>query len=133
MRSGLLIAVVMLGCGGKPSPPDMKKYEAMSADEKCDATEPRASLCVDELLVMDLRDLAGQDIGSEFIETVEKDLESRPRTNPSQAKPLHQNLCRGGRTTAYMDAIVECWAVEHCKDFANCVSAARAKAAKTPR
>jgi hypothetical protein len=132
MRSGLLIAFVLLGCGGKPSPPDMKKYEAMSAEERCKATEPRASMCADELVVMDLRDLAG-DLGSEMTNAVEKDLEGKGQVDSAQAKEVHRSICRGDRTTAYMDAVVECWAVEHCKDFANCVSAARAKAAKPPR
>jgi hypothetical protein len=122
----VIAMVVMLGCGGKPSSPDPAKFAAMSDEDKCIATEPRASQCADELVVMDVRDLADSSgLDAETAKTLEGDLEKSRRSNSDQAKGLHRASCAASRTSAYMDAVFECWAVEPCKDFANCVSAAR--------
>jgi hypothetical protein len=125
MRNVFVVAIVMLGCS-KPSPPDPKKYAAMSDDEKCKATEPRAAQCADELVVMSLRDLAGSSgIDAEMMRRLETDLEKSGRADDDEAKIIHRSLCASSLTSAYMDAVVACWAVEHCTDFTKCISRAR--------
>jgi len=104
----------------------------MTADEKCAATAPRATLCIDELLIANLHALDPQvSGGSELAAEVTTDLRAK-RSSDRQAAGMHRINCLGASDAAYAEAVVACWTIEDCEPFASCVTREEAKHPRAP-
>jgi hypothetical protein len=115
-----VLVVALVACGGGPKPPDPARYQAMSEEERCEATAPRATKCIDELLAADLRDLASA-VGSE-VEAAAAAMERDDRPlGDREALTIHQIRCETAET--YPDAVLACWSESGCDAFARCVIA----------
>ncbi len=102
----------------------------MTADERCDATAPRATLCIDELLIARLRAVttSGSD-ESELTDGMTANLRDR-KSSDREAADMHRVNCLGG--TDYAEAVLTCWAVGGCEPFAACVMREEAKHSRAP-
>ena len=120
MTRALAVVLLLAACSDKmPGRPDEASFRAAAPSEKCRLTEPRATRCSDELLVADLRSLAGSDDGG-LADAVAEDLhkDSRPTTAKAR-RAMHQNMCLAGG--GYAEAVFACWSETSCKAFAACV------------
>ncbi|CAN5923455.1 hypothetical protein BH11MYX3_BH11MYX3_34050 [soil metagenome] len=130
MRRCLLfvILIVASACSGKPpTPPDPQAYKAMTEEQKCAATAPRATRCVDELMIAHLRQLMGSDAdGAELARAFADDVNEK-RSSADQADAMHRTNCVGSRGTLYQDAVIACWNTTPCEAFAKCVADAEAR------
>jgi hypothetical protein len=129
-QAALITALVALVACDKPPParPDEATFRAASPMEKCRLTEPRAVRCSDDLMVAELRSMTQGDKGMEdFANVVEEDVKLDKPTSEDR-HVMHKTSCLGSVGTSYQDAVFECWAVEGCKKFAECVMAKPARA-----
>jgi hypothetical protein len=130
MRTHLLFAILIAAsaCSNKlPSPPDPQAFKAMNEEQKCDATAPRATRCVDELMIAHLRQLSVADgAGAELTRTLENEVHEK-HSSADEADAMHRVNCVGSPGTAFQDAVVACWNTTPCEAFASCVTAAEAK------
>ena len=114
----LALALATVACGkDKLSPPDPTRYQAMRAEERCQAVAPRATPCIDELLVADMTDVMGS-AGREAAQQLDDEVHKR-RASGEEAAAMHRLQCAG--SPRYPDAVVACWTTETCKAFADCV------------
>jgi len=125
MRSTVL-ASLLAACNKLPEPPSAADFAAMTDEQKCEATAPRATRCTDELLVAELRDISGDDA---FAAEIGRDYATGPRPDADEAHTIHQLACRGDRDGAYQKAVFACWDVTDCSAFARCVYKPRVKGA----
>jgi hypothetical protein len=115
------LAVVLAACSDKlPDPPSASAFAAMTDEQKCDATAPRATRCVRELAIALVRQVAGDNEAAR----AERDQAERPSPGPAERRKLHEHHCYGRNTTAYTQAVVACWDAADCAAFASCVFAA---------
>lgn len=117
MRSVLAIAVLAACDKG---PPDPERYRAMTEEQKCEATEPRAKQCIDDLLVAQMRAVVDDE---QAAGAIERDLRRPWSTDQHDAADVHRTMCRGDR--GYADAVVACWGESSCEAFAKCFTAYR--------
>jgi hypothetical protein len=124
----IVIAVVVAACGDRaPAAPDPAKYEAMDEDQRCKAAEPRAVLCTEELMVLDVEELASAGgLPPETATALEKDLTKGP-TTADEARAIHKTSCLGSPGTEYQDAIVACWKTASCAELVACMKTKRGK------
>jgi hypothetical protein len=116
-----LAVVLLLGaCGDKlPARPNEASFRAAGPTEKCKLTAPRAMRCADELMVAELRSLAGGDDGG-LADAVAEDLKKDPKpTTKKDRRVMHEHMCLGG--PSYADAVFACWSEASCNAFAQCV------------
>jgi hypothetical protein len=125
----LSILLVLAACSDKlPDPPSASAFAAMTEDQKCEATAPRATRCVEELMIADLRQLStASGDGNLLADEVAKAWEDEPRAGGDEARRIHQAACLGDRDGGYMTAVVACWNEPDCKSFASCVYKPRGK------
>ena len=114
---------LLAACDKLPDPPSASEFAAMTHQQKCEATAPRATRCTDELMVGELRELTGD---REAAEEIGRDYAAGPSPNARQAREIHDISCASDRDGSYLKAIVECWNVSDCTAFADCVYKARA-------
>jgi hypothetical protein len=108
--------LVLSGCSSKRPPgppPDKAKMAAMTSEERCAATEPRAAPCASHLVTAELALLT-----SISYDEAEK-LSPEERLSGSAAQEIHRVQCAG--SDGYPDAVVACWQETSCKAFARCV------------
>lgn len=111
-----LAAIALAACSYKPpAPPSAESFEKMTADERCEATEPRAMPCVDALMMASVTAL-GVD-GSA--------LRDAPRATDDEARQIHKVQCLGN--PKYADAVFACWGRDGCHAFADCVTKLEAR------
>jgi hypothetical protein len=123
MKALVALLFVLVACD-KPPParPDEATFRAAAPMEKCKLTAPRAIRCSDDLMVEELRTLTNGDKGmEEFANVVEEDVKLDKPTSDEDRHAMHKTRCLGNVGTTYADGIFECWAVEDCKQFAQCV------------
>jgi hypothetical protein len=111
----LIALLLVAGCKGKPALPDPAAFRAMTPEAKCEAVAPRATLCIDELLVADMKDVG---LDSSISKQLEGDVRSR-RATDDEAEAMHRIRCEGSKP--YPDAVIACWTTEPCTAFAECV------------
>jgi len=113
----LVVALLLGACGNKPpAPPDPEAFETMTPDAKCEATAPRGTVCVEEIMTMQLRQLSGDD---ELAKEVGAHLDEGPRAKGTEAAAIHRQACLGDR--GYADAVFTCWAEPDCTALAACI------------
>jgi hypothetical protein len=129
----LALVVAASACSKKAGPPPAPElFRAMTADEKCEATAPRATLCIDELLIASLQALAQQGSGErELADGLTADLRGT-KSSDRQAADMHRMNCLGASDAVYAEAVVACWTVEGCEPFAACVTREEAKHPRAP-
>lgn len=116
----VLVLVLVASCGDADrGPPDPQQYKAMTDEQKCDATAPRATRCIDELLAAQMKDVLAADAKSGA--EIDQALDRTPGATASQASEMHRVSCAGD--PHYADAIVACWSTAGCRQFADCVLA----------
>jgi hypothetical protein len=129
----LALLLAFAACDKLPERPEEAKFRAADDGEKCRLTAARAILCTNELIVADLKAIGDPSLG-EMTAEVQKNLDSEPLRSPAKERKeniaLHKSEC--GANEKYADAVFECWAIEDCKKFADCVNNGRATA-KQPR
>jgi hypothetical protein len=119
MTRALAVVLLLCACDKMPARPSEASFRAASPTEKCRLTAPRAMRCTDELMVAELRSLAGGDDGG-LADAVAEDLEKDPKpTTKKDRRVMHEHMCLGGPT--YADAVFDCWSEASCKAFAQCV------------
>ena len=127
MKLILVLACLAFGCDNLPDRPDEKTFNAAPFMEKCRLTAPRAIMCTDELMVADVRALAGgMGEGSEFLAMVEKDVANEPKRSAKHERKegiaIHKTRCAGDQYEEYPTAVYACWAQDGCKKFVDCVT-----------
>lgn len=120
-RHALVALIALAGCDGLPDKPDEASYRALDDTGRCKATAPRAIRCTDELILMDLKAVAGDDpaLLDGIADKLHED-KPLPRQERKQNITVHKTSCVG--TPGYMDAVFACWSIEDCKKFADCVA-----------
>ncbi len=107
-----LVAIALAACSDKlPDPPSAERFEQMTDQQRCEATEPRGMRCADALLVASAEALGVEDIGSA--------LRAQPRSTDDEARAMYRVQCAGERKLA--DAVLACWDIKGCRAFADCV------------
>lgn len=118
----LSLLVLVAACKDKlPDPPSASAFAAMTAQQQCDATAPRAVRCIDELMLAAVREMTGDAEAA----SIEKGWAEQPDLLPEQARYAHDGQCEQARHGRYMKAVVTCWNEPDCKRFASCVFAAK--------
>ena len=118
----LAVLLLAAACSDKPAPPDLAKFKAMSEDDQCEAAAPRATRCMDDLLVADIKAVGlDKDLKGELV----KEVRTTPST-PDERKTMHKVQCMSD--PAYANAVVACWTIEPCKEFVECVVREESKA-----
>jgi hypothetical protein len=117
-----LLLALLLACGGDapPSKPSPEAFEAATAIERCELTEPRAARCADELVVEGMRDLLGDDPLVD--QTAAEIRASKPSRR--QRRDIHATSCHAD--PIYAAAVLACWDERDCTAFARCVVSRRA-------
>lgn len=116
MRCLLVLLLVTTACKDEaPVAPDPKQFATLSLEQKCETTRPRASRCIDEILIAQLESMAAD---KEMTDSLAKGLR-REKSGPEEADEMHRTSCRA--SDAYADAVYACWAKTDCKSFAACV------------
>src|SRR5258706_15901218 len=116
------LAVLLLAAACSDKPPDLAKFKAMSEADQCEAAAPRATRCIDDLLVADIKAVG---LDKELRGKLVKDVRTTHST-PDERKAMHEIQCLSG--PAYTNAVVACWTIEPCKEFAECVVREESKA-----
>ena len=118
-----LILVLAAACGSPmPTRPDEATFRAADPMQKCKLTEPRASRCNDDLMIEELRTMTAGDKSMDgFTDAVEEDVKLDKPTSTKDRHEMHKVRCLGNVGTSYQDGIFDCWAIEDCKKFAQCV------------
>ncbi len=115
------VVLVLAACSDKPpARPDETTFHAMNDDEKCRATAGRAIMCMDEILVAQVRAMPG--IDGDLAGAMESDLAADKRPPKQDRKEniqLHKTSCIA--EPGYADAVFACWSMNDCKQFATCV------------
>ena len=122
MRALLLPLIILAACKGTPSPPDPKAFAAMTPEARCEAVAPRATQCVDELMIADLHSVG---IDPALAKELETQLGNSPRAKGDEAAAMHKTRCAS--TKGYPPAVVACWAIQPCQAFVDCVVRAESK------
>ena len=105
--------IVLAACSAKlPDRPSAEQFKQLSAEQRCDATEPRGVRCVDALMEASMKALGMADLGSA--------LRDQPRAKGDEARAIYRVQCVGERKLA--DAVFACWDVTGCRAFADCVT-----------
>jgi hypothetical protein len=106
--------LALAACSDKlPEAPDAASFKKMTAEERCEATAPRATRCVDALMIAQLESLGSglDDLG--------KKLRDEPRATDDEAREMHRTYCAEG--PSYADTVFACWDIKGCRAFAACV------------
>jgi hypothetical protein len=114
----LTLFVVLAGCGKSSSSPkpDLAKFAAMSREEQCKATEERGARCADAQLIANLRALSVN--GGSDVEPITQELAKAPPSDLAASRKMHEVQCADDR---YPAAVVACWDIADCTEFATCV------------
>lgn len=125
-----LALLVTAGChGGPPDPPTAAAWQAMSGDQRCAATEPRAGRCGDALVMMNIDQLARDAHGGSQdtdLKALRDELAKDTHLNPShlderEGGVVHQENCV--TDPGYAAAVYACWAVDGCDALTKCILA----------
>jgi len=118
MKTLTLALVALFGaCGGAstpPPPPEPAAFAAMSEEQQCDATAPRAIPCTDALMVASFVSL-GFDRKAAMQTVAETG-----HASADELRKVHQVACLDP-DGAYVRGLVRCWAQPTCNALAACV------------
>jgi hypothetical protein len=111
---------------GKSSAPDPTKFRAMTPEEQCKATAPRATRCATELLIEDMRETFSREpADTAFVDDVAKRIGNEPRPTAAEAARMHEAKCLSDLSHGYPAAVARCWNMDDCREFATCVTRKR--------
>lgn len=120
------VALVWLAaCSKGPGPrPDPAAFEKLTAEQQCDAVAPRCERCIDDLMIVQLRELG---VDKESVDHLGEEYK-RESTSPDKARAINTTLCLG--SAEFAKAAFECWEQPDCVTFATCVSSKSSRPAK---
>lgn len=99
----------------------------MNYAEACVATAPRATLCIDALLIADAREIEASGGMEGFADLVRDDLQDGGPSGPDEARAMYRAQCLGDPRDRTAAAVFDCWERPTCDAFAACVTEQRRK------
>jgi isopentenyldiphosphate isomerase len=114
------VLALLVSCGrNTPEPPDPAAYQKLDAEGRIKATTPRAVLCINHLMY---EDAVSAGLSREEAKEIMQRASDKP-SRPEDDEVVYKTQCLGEpNANALPDAVLACWKIEDCKQFANCVT-----------
>lgn len=121
-RNLLAFALAMSCSGNKVEPPDPAAYQKLDPEGRCKATMPRGIQCINHLMY---EDAIAAGLPAEDAKAMLQKAADKP-TRSDENEAVYKVQCLGDKDpNSLPDAVLACWKIDSCKQFAKCVSEKR--------
>ena len=121
MRLSLLV-LGLCACSKAPTKPDPAALKQLSYEAQCEAVAPRVAPCANEMMIADLRAIAGPgEMDRAETQAISDELR-REEPSADAARKMAILSCMGTRNETFPSQVLACWEVDDCKRFAECMT-----------